>query len=153
MSSRVWYPVFAWEQNYTQRFKAWKYCSSGWRWEGKSGDQCVSIVISGSCHIELDWKLNCAFTKSFNTVAEALPWTFSRISTLAFLMRVFCACHWADFELFGVFFPSAFALLMTCLNCLQIVHKIIDLGYAKDLDQGSLCTSFVGTLQYLVRLF
>uniref|UniRef100_A0A8C7IK11 Inhibitor of nuclear factor kappa-B kinase subunit alpha n=1 Tax=Oncorhynchus kisutch TaxID=8019 RepID=A0A8C7IK11_ONCKI len=27
--------------------------------------------------------------------------------------------------------------------------KIIDLGYAKDLDQGSLCTSFVGTLQYL----
>uniref|UniRef100_A0A8C1ZCE7 Inhibitor of nuclear factor kappa-B kinase subunit alpha n=1 Tax=Cyprinus carpio TaxID=7962 RepID=A0A8C1ZCE7_CYPCA len=26
---------------------------------------------------------------------------------------------------------------------------IIDLGYAKDLDQGSLCTSFVGTLQYL----
>lgn len=49
--------------------------------------------------------------------------------------------------------PSAFALLMNCLNCLQIVHKIIDLGYAKDLDQGSLCTSFVGTLQYLVRLF
>lgn len=31
----------------------------------------------------------------------------------------------------------------------QITHKIIDLGYAKDLDQGSLCTSFVGTLQYL----
>ncbi|XP_075697963.1 inhibitor of nuclear factor kappa-B kinase subunit alpha isoform X2 [Rhinoderma darwinii] len=31
----------------------------------------------------------------------------------------------------------------------KIVHKIIDLGYAKDLDQGSLCTSFVGTLQYL----
>uniref|UniRef100_G3VA36 Component of inhibitor of nuclear factor kappa B kinase complex n=1 Tax=Sarcophilus harrisii TaxID=9305 RepID=G3VA36_SARHA len=30
-----------------------------------------------------------------------------------------------------------------------IIHKIIDLGYAKDLDQGSLCTSFVGTLQYL----
>uniref|UniRef100_A0A8C8IRG1 Inhibitor of nuclear factor kappa-B kinase subunit alpha n=1 Tax=Oncorhynchus tshawytscha TaxID=74940 RepID=A0A8C8IRG1_ONCTS len=33
----------------------------------------------------------------------------------------------------------------------KFVHKIIDLGYAKDLDQGSLCTSFVGTLQYLVR--
>ncbi|KAG8552630.1 hypothetical protein GDO81_004616 [Engystomops pustulosus] len=31
----------------------------------------------------------------------------------------------------------------------KVVHKIIDLGYAKDLDQGSLCTSFVGTLQYL----
>lgn len=31
------------------------------------------------------------------------------------------------------------------------MHKIIDLGYAKDVDQGSLCTSFVGTLQYLVR--
>uniref|UniRef100_A0A6Q2Z688 Inhibitor of nuclear factor kappa-B kinase subunit alpha n=1 Tax=Esox lucius TaxID=8010 RepID=A0A6Q2Z688_ESOLU len=33
----------------------------------------------------------------------------------------------------------------------KLIHKIIDLGYAKDLDQGSLCTSFVGTLQYLVR--
>lgn len=32
----------------------------------------------------------------------------------------------------------------------QLIHKIIDLGYAKELDQGSLCTSFVGTLQYLV---
>uniref|UniRef100_A0A8C5HTL1 Inhibitor of nuclear factor kappa-B kinase subunit alpha n=1 Tax=Gouania willdenowi TaxID=441366 RepID=A0A8C5HTL1_GOUWI len=31
----------------------------------------------------------------------------------------------------------------------KLVHKIIDLGYAKDLDQGSLCTSFVGTIQYL----
>uniref|UniRef100_A0A4X1U4M9 Inhibitor of nuclear factor kappa-B kinase subunit alpha n=1 Tax=Sus scrofa TaxID=9823 RepID=A0A4X1U4M9_PIG len=31
----------------------------------------------------------------------------------------------------------------------KILHKIIDLGYAKDVDQGSLCTSFVGTLQYL----
>lgn len=31
----------------------------------------------------------------------------------------------------------------------KLVHKIIDLGYAKDLDQGSLCSSFVGTLQYL----
>lgn len=33
--------------------------------------------------------------------------------------------------------------------CGKPVHKIIDLGYAKDMDQGSLCTSFVGTLQYL----
>ncbi|CAO2611639.1 Inhibitor of nuclear factor kappa-B kinase subunit beta [Lemmus lemmus] len=33
----------------------------------------------------------------------------------------------------------------------RLIHKIIDLGYAKELDQGSLCTSFVGTLQYLVR--
>lgn len=33
----------------------------------------------------------------------------------------------------------------------QLIHKIIDLGYAKELDQSSLCTSFVGTLQYLVR--
>ncbi|KAG5262726.1 hypothetical protein AALO_G00278200 [Alosa alosa] len=31
----------------------------------------------------------------------------------------------------------------------RLIHKIIDLGYAKDLDEGSLCTSFVGTLQYL----
>ncbi|KAK3566086.1 hypothetical protein QTP86_025538 [Hemibagrus guttatus] len=32
----------------------------------------------------------------------------------------------------------------------RLIHKIIDLGYAKELDQSSLCTSFVGTLQYLV---
>ncbi|KAL4646566.1 inhibitor of nuclear factor kappa-B kinase subunit beta [Arapaima gigas] len=31
----------------------------------------------------------------------------------------------------------------------RLLHKIIDLGYAKELDQNSLCTSFVGTLQYL----
>jgi serine/threonine protein kinase len=31
----------------------------------------------------------------------------------------------------------------------KIMHKIIDLGYAKDVDQGSLCTPFVGTLQDL----
>ncbi|XP_062615186.1 inhibitor of nuclear factor kappa-B kinase subunit alpha-like [Saccostrea cucullata] len=31
----------------------------------------------------------------------------------------------------------------------QTVYKLIDLGYAKELDQGSVCTSFVGTLQYL----
>lgn len=31
----------------------------------------------------------------------------------------------------------------------KIIHKIIDLGYAKVVDQGSLCTSFVGTLHYL----
>uniref|UniRef100_A0A3Q3WPV4 Inhibitor of nuclear factor kappa-B kinase subunit alpha n=1 Tax=Mola mola TaxID=94237 RepID=A0A3Q3WPV4_MOLML len=31
----------------------------------------------------------------------------------------------------------------------KLVHKLIDLGYAKDLDQGSVCTSFVGTLPYL----
>lgn len=66
---------------------------------------------------------------------------------------VCCGCHCTDFGLFGgVFFFSEFAFLINYLNGLQIVHKIIDLGYAKDLDQGSLCTSFVGTLQYLVRL-
>lgn len=31
----------------------------------------------------------------------------------------------------------------------KVIYKLIDLGYAKELDQGSLCTSFVGTLQYL----
>ncbi|KAK7507653.1 hypothetical protein BaRGS_00001588 [Batillaria attramentaria] len=35
------------------------------------------------------------------------------------------------------------------LNDDVIVYKLIDLGYAKELDQGSVCTSFVGTLQYL----
>uniref|UniRef100_A0A3Q3GRT9 IkappaB kinase n=1 Tax=Labrus bergylta TaxID=56723 RepID=A0A3Q3GRT9_9LABR len=31
----------------------------------------------------------------------------------------------------------------------RLIHKIIDLGYAKELDQSSICVSFVGTLQYL----
>lgn len=31
----------------------------------------------------------------------------------------------------------------------RLIHKIIDLGYAKELDQSSICFSFVGTLQYL----
>uniref|UniRef100_A0ABM0M026 IkappaB kinase n=1 Tax=Saccoglossus kowalevskii TaxID=10224 RepID=A0ABM0M026_SACKO len=31
----------------------------------------------------------------------------------------------------------------------KIQYKIIDLGYAKALDDGSVCSSFVGTLQYL----
>ncbi|CAN7993856.1 unnamed protein product [Ixodes hexagonus] len=31
----------------------------------------------------------------------------------------------------------------------KVVYKIIDLGYAKEFDQSSLCNSFVGTLQYL----
>ena len=28
-------------------------------------------------------------------------------------------------------------------------YKLIDLGYAKELEYTSVCTSFVGTLQYL----
>ncbi|KAM8866303.1 inhibitor of nuclear factor kappa-B kinase subunit beta [Synchiropus picturatus] len=31
----------------------------------------------------------------------------------------------------------------------RLIHKIIDLGYAKELDHSSQCISFVGTLQYL----
>lgn len=31
-----------------------------------------------------------------------------------------------------------------------MVYKLIDLGYAKELDQGSLASTFVGTLKYLV---
>ena len=32
---------------------------------------------------------------------------------------------------------------------LQTRYKLIDLGYAKELEYTSVCTSFVGTLQYL----
>lgn len=35
----------------------------------------------------------------------------------------------------------------------RLIHKIIDLGYAKELDQSSICVSFVGTLQYLAPEF
>ena len=34
----------------------------------------------------------------------------------------------------------------------QVVYKIIDLGYAKQLDQESLATTFVGTLKYVVGI-
>ena len=39
--------------------------------------------------------------------------------------------------------------ILTLNILLQIHYKLIDLGYAKELEQGSVCTSFVGTLQYL----
>jgi len=35
---------------------------------------------------------------------------------------------------------------------LQVLYKIIDLGYAKELDNSSVCFSFVGTMQYLVSV-
>lgn len=35
----------------------------------------------------------------------------------------------------------------------QVVYKIIDLGYAKQLDQESLATTFVGTLKYVVGIY
>uniref|UniRef100_A0A1B6DI45 IkappaB kinase n=1 Tax=Clastoptera arizonana TaxID=38151 RepID=A0A1B6DI45_9HEMI len=31
----------------------------------------------------------------------------------------------------------------------EITYKLIDLGYAKELDESSICSSFVGTLQYI----
>ncbi|CAG9788393.1 unnamed protein product [Diatraea saccharalis] len=31
----------------------------------------------------------------------------------------------------------------------EVVYKLIDLGYAKEIDSNSVCASFVGTLQYL----
>ena len=37
---------------------------------------------------------------------------------------------------------------MVCSNN-QVRYKLIDLGYAKELEYTSVCTSFVGTLQYL----
>lgn len=35
----------------------------------------------------------------------------------------------------------------------KIIYKITDLGYAKEMDANSLLLSFVGTLQYLVRIY
>lgn len=61
-----------------------------------------------------------------------------------------CSLCYLLFHVYYIVFCASLSLS----NCvfLQLVHKIIDLGYAKDLDQGSLCTSFVGTLQYLVSV-
>lgn len=35
------------------------------------------------------------------------------------------------------------------LNQINVIYKLIDLGYAKEIDSKSVCASFVGTLQYL----
>ncbi|GLV48609.1 I-kappaB kinase beta [Carabus blaptoides fortunei] len=40
-------------------------------------------------------------------------------------------------------------VLQTCDRPNGIIYKLIDLGYAKELDAKSICASFVGTLQYL----
>ena len=32
----------------------------------------------------------------------------------------------------------------------QVVYKLTDFGYAKSYDQSSVCTSLVGTMQYVV---
>lgn len=34
-----------------------------------------------------------------------------------------------------------------------MIYKLIDLGYAKELDANSACSSFVGTMQYLAPEF
>ncbi|XP_074419720.1 inhibitor of nuclear factor kappa-B kinase subunit beta isoform X1 [Larus michahellis] len=51
--------------------------------------------------------------------------------------------------LYGVLLTGLLSSVLILCCVFQLIHKIIDLGYAKELDQGSLCTSFVGTLQYL----
>ena len=45
---------------------------------------------------------------------------------------------------------SFFSSLFHSFLFIQIIYKLIDLGYAKQLDQGSVATTFVGTLKYLV---
>lgn len=40
-------------------------------------------------------------------------------------------------------------VLQSCDRANGIIYKLIDLGYAKELDAKSICASFVGTLQYL----
>lgn len=46
--------------------------------------------------------------------------------------------------------PPYLSFSMFYIFALQVVYKLIDLGYAKELDQGSLASTFVGTLKYLV---
>ena len=33
----------------------------------------------------------------------------------------------------------------------QVIYKLTDFGYAKEYDNSSVCTSLVGTVQYVVR--
>ncbi|XP_059163878.1 inhibitor of nuclear factor kappa-B kinase subunit alpha-like [Physella acuta] len=40
-------------------------------------------------------------------------------------------------------------IVLKCLDENKILYKIIDLGYAKELDLSSICNSYVGTMQYL----
>ena len=43
-------------------------------------------------------------------------------------------------------------IVMKSLGQDRIQFKIIDLGYAKDLNDSSVVTSFVGTIHYLVSM-
>lgn len=43
--------------------------------------------------------------------------------------------------------------MVTCVHvCLyaQVIYKLTDFGYAKSCDSNSVCTSLVGTMQYVV---
>ena len=42
-----------------------------------------------------------------------------------------------------------YTCILTLFNALQIVYKLTDFGYAKQYTQSSMCTSFVGTMQYV----
>ena len=44
------------------------------------------------------------------------------------------------------------AVIILHNNVLQVLYKIIDLGYAKELFDSSILYSFVGTMQYLVNM-
>ena len=39
---------------------------------------------------------------------------------------------------------------MMLFKHIQVVYKLTDFGYAKSYDQSSVCTSLVGTMQYVV---
>ena len=55
------------------------------------------------------------------------------------LLCFFFWVQWKDLRYFIICIMSLF----------QVVYKLTDFGYAKQYDQSSMCTSFVGTMQYV----
>ena len=50
----------------------------------------------------------------------------------------------------GSLIVHTFAHLFSLIS--QVVYKLTDFGYAKSYDKSSVCTSLVGTVQYVVRV-
>ena len=42
---------------------------------------------------------------------------------------------------------------MEWFHWLQVIYKLTDFGYAKQYDNSSVCTSLVGTVQYVVSQY
>ncbi|RXM29944.1 Inhibitor of nuclear factor kappa-B kinase subunit beta [Acipenser ruthenus] len=97
------------------------------RWQNKDTEEQIAIK---QCRQELSLRNRERWLNHVNVVAaREVPEGLQKLNTNDLPLLAMEYCQGGDLR--------------------KLIHKIIDLGYAKELDQSSLCTSFVGTLQYL----